>query len=68
MTARLAAMIAVDRASHRPSQIRARIGRNYLSHREGDAILAAVGYNCWHLLRWLQLLLRRILIRHILRL
>jgi IS5 family transposase len=41
-----------------------RMGRNYLWHREGDAInavLAAVGYNFRRLLRWLQLLLRQIL-------
>ena len=41
-----------------------RMARNYLWHREGDAInavLAAVGYNFRRLLRWLQLLLRQIL-------
>ena len=42
-----------------------RMGRNYLWHRRGDAanaILAAVGYNFRRLIRWLRLLLRRILI------
>lgn len=36
-----------------------RMGRNYLWHRQGDTIstvLAAIGYNFRHLLRWLQLL------------
>jgi len=42
-----------------------RMGRNYLAHPSGDAInavLAAVGYNFRLLLRWLRLLLLRILI------
>ncbi len=42
-----------------------RMGRNYLAHSSGDAInavLAAVGYNFRLLLRWLRLLLFRILI------
>ena len=42
-----------------------RMGRNYLAHSSGDAInavLAAVGYNFRLLLRWLRLLLLRILI------
>jgi IS5 family transposase len=41
-----------------------RMGRNYLAHSTGDAIntvLAAVGYNFRLLLRWLRLLLFRIL-------
>jgi IS5 family transposase len=41
-----------------------RMGRNYLWDRQGDAInavLAAAGYNFSLLLRWLRLLLRRIL-------
>ena len=41
-----------------------RMGRNYLWHREGDAInavLAAVGYNFRRLIRWLSLLLSQIL-------
>jgi IS5 family transposase len=41
-----------------------RMGRNYLWHRQGDAInavLAAAGYNFRRLLRWLELLLRQIL-------
>jgi IS5 family transposase len=41
-----------------------RMGRNYLAHREGDAInaiLAAAGYNFRRLLAWLELLLRLIL-------
>jgi len=41
-----------------------RMGRNYLAHSNGDAInavLAAVGYNFRLLLRWLRLLLFRIL-------
>ena len=41
------------------------MGRNYLAHPSGDAInavLAAVGYNFRLLLRWLRLLLLRILI------
>jgi len=40
-----------------------RMGRNYLWHRQGDAInavLAAAGYNFRRLIRWLQLLLRQI--------
>jgi hypothetical protein len=48
-----------------------RMGRNYLWHRQGDAtnpVLAAAGYNFRRLLRWLQLLLRQILIQLILRL
>ena len=47
------------------------MGRNYLAHRQGDAInavLAAAGYNFRLLLRWLKLLLRQILIQLILRL
>ena len=42
-----------------------RVGRNYLWHRQGDAInavLAAAGYNFRLLLRWLGLLLLRFLI------
>jgi transposase, IS5 family len=42
-----------------------RMGRNYLWHRQGDAInavLAAAGYNFSLLLRWLKLLLFRLLI------
>ena len=41
------------------------MGRNYLAHSSGDAInavLAAVGYNFRLLLRWLKLLLFRMLI------
>ncbi len=41
-----------------------RMGRNYLWHRQGDAInavLAAAGYNFSLLLRWLRLLLSKIL-------
>ena len=41
-----------------------RMGRNYLCHRQGDAInavLAAAGYNFSRLIRWLRLLLRQIL-------
>ena len=41
-----------------------RMGRNYLCYRQGDAInavLAAAGYNFSLLLRWLRLLLLRIL-------
>jgi IS5 family transposase len=41
-----------------------RMGRNYLWHRQGDAInavLAAVGYNFRRLIRWLRLLLCQIL-------
>jgi len=48
-----------------------RMGRNYLWHRQGDAInavLAAAGYNFRRLIRWLQLLLRQILVRLNLRL
>jgi IS5 family transposase len=48
-----------------------RMGRNYLWHRQGDAInavLAAAGYNFRRLLRWLQLLLRQILVQLVLRL
>jgi IS5 family transposase len=43
-----------------------RMGRNYLARRAGDAmnaVLAAAGYNFRRLLRWLKLLLRRILWR-----
>lgn len=46
------------------------MGRNYLWHRQGDAsnaVLAAVGYNFRRLLRWLELLLRQILVQFILR-
>ena len=42
-----------------------RMGRNYLAHSTGDAInavLAAAGYNFRRLIRWLRLLLLRILI------
>ena len=42
-----------------------RMGRNYLWYRQGDAInavLAAAGYNFSLLLRWLELLLCRILL------
>jgi transposase, IS5 family len=42
-----------------------RMGRNHLAHRAGDAtnaVLAAVGYNFHLLIRWLKLLLRRILL------
>jgi IS5 family transposase len=48
-----------------------RMGRNFLWHRQGDAInavLAAAGYNFRRLLRWLQLLLRQILLQFVLRL
>jgi IS5 family transposase len=48
-----------------------RMGRNYLWHRQGDAanaVLAAVGYNFRRLLRWLELLLRQILVQLMLRL
>jgi IS5 family transposase len=41
-----------------------RMGRNYLAHRAGDAanaILAAAGYNFRRLIRWLRLLLFKIL-------
>jgi transposase, IS5 family len=41
-----------------------RMGRNYLAHSSGDAmnaVLAAVGYSFRPLLRWLRLLLFRIL-------
>jgi transposase, IS5 family len=41
-----------------------RMGRNFLAHREGDAInavLAAAGYNFRRLLQWLRLLLLIIL-------
>ena len=41
-----------------------RMGRNYLAHRQGDAInaiLAAVGYNFRRLIKWLRLLLCQIL-------
>jgi transposase, IS5 family len=40
------------------------MGRNYLAHRRGDAanaVLAAAGYNFRRLIRWLRLLLRKIL-------
>jgi len=43
-----------------------RMGRNYLWHRQGDAInaiLAAAGYNFRCLIRWLRLLLRQILVQ-----
>jgi IS5 family transposase len=42
-----------------------RMERNYLAHREGDAanaVLAAAGYNFSLLLRWLRILLSRILL------
>jgi transposase, IS5 family len=42
-----------------------RMGRNYLWHRQGDAtnaVLAAAGYNFRHLIRWMALLLRQILV------
>jgi IS5 family transposase len=42
-----------------------RMGRNYLWYRRGDAanaLLAAVGYNFRHLIRWLRLLLPQILV------
>jgi hypothetical protein len=42
------------------------MGRNYLWHRQGDAInavLAAAGYNFRRLIRWLELLLSQILIQ-----
>jgi IS5 family transposase len=48
-----------------------RMGRNYLWHRQGDAanaVLAAVGYNFRRLIRWLELLLRQILVQLFLRL
>src|SRR5207253_9700627 len=48
-----------------------RMGRNYLWHREGDAanaVLAAAGYNFRRLIKWMQLLLRQILVRLNLRL
>jgi transposase, IS5 family len=41
-----------------------RLGRNFLAHRQGDAInavLAAAGYNFRRLIQWLRLLLRLIL-------
>jgi IS5 family transposase len=41
-----------------------RMGRNYLAHHAGDAVnavLAAAGYNFHLLLRWLELLLSRLL-------
>lgn len=41
-----------------------RMGRNYLRHRQGDAsnaVLAAAGYNFRRLIRWLSLLLSKIL-------
>jgi hypothetical protein len=41
------------------------MGRNYLAHSTGDvinAVLAAAGYNFRRLLRWLRLLLVRILV------
>jgi IS5 family transposase len=41
-----------------------RMDRNYLKGREGDranAVLAAAGYNFSLLIRWLRLLLRRLL-------
>ena len=40
------------------------MGRNFLAHRQGDAInvvLAAAGYNFRRLIQWLRLLLRLIL-------
>ena len=43
-----------------------RMGRNYLAGREGDAanaLLAAAGYNFRRLLKWLEVLLRCILLR-----
>jgi IS5 family transposase len=43
-----------------------RMGRNYLWHRHGDAanaVLAAAGYNFLRLIRWLRLLLSRILVQ-----
>jgi IS5 family transposase len=43
-----------------------RMGRNYLAHKAGDAanaVLAAAGYNFSLLLRWLRLLLFKILRR-----
>jgi IS5 family transposase len=42
-----------------------RMGRNYLAHSSGDAInavLASVGYNFHRLIRWLSLLVLRILV------
>ena len=39
-----------------------RMARNYLWHRQGDAVLAAAGYNFRLLLRWLRLALFRFLI------
>lgn len=42
-----------------------RMGRNYLWHRQGDAInavLAAAGYNFRRLIQWLRLLLFKILL------
>ena len=42
-----------------------RMGRNFLAHRQGDAInavLAAAGYNFRRLIQWLRLLLRLILL------
>ena len=47
-----------------------RMGRNYLSHRSGDAanaVLAAAGYNFRRLIRWLMVLLRQILAAFLLR-
>jgi IS5 family transposase len=42
-----------------------RMGRNYLLHREGaaNAVLAAAGYNFRRLIKWLSLLLFKILAR-----
>ena len=43
-----------------------RMGRNYLWHRDGDAtnaVLAAAGYNFRRLIKWLSLLLFKILAR-----
>jgi transposase, IS5 family len=48
-----------------------RMGRNYLWHRDGDAtnaVLAAAGYNFRRLIKWLSLLLFKILARLSLRL
>ena len=52
------------RARHRPSQGRAPHGPQLSRHRRGDAanaVLAAAGYNFRRLIRWLRLLLRKIL-------
>ena len=52
------------RAAIEPVKEDHRMGRNFLDHREGDAInavLAAAGYNFRRLLAWLALLLRLVM-------